>query len=289
MSNTVPILSIVFMAISGIAGFAIPVVLFFYYRRRRGAHIVPFFIGCAVMMIFALTIESLIHQIVLNMTSAGKVIKGNIWLYALYGGAMAALFEETGRFIAMKTVLKRWRGNDVNALMYGAGHGGLEAAVILGVSMISNIVIAVMINTGTAGLITDKLTGDAAQQIKAAFDTLITTQPHMFLVGIAERLFAVTLQIALSVLVWVAVKKKGKWFLFPVALLIHFTVDAATVVIASKSVAASEAAVFAMSVATALLSYFIWKKNGLRAERDKESAESITIAENEDFLQEGEE
>ena len=199
---------------------------------------------------------------------------------------MAALFEETGRFIAMKTVLKRWRGNDANALMYGAGHGGFEAAAVLGVSMISNIVIAVMINTGTSGLITDKLTGDAASQINAAFDTLITTQPHMFLVGIAERLFAVTLQIALSVLVWTAVKKKGMRFLFPVAIFIHFAVDAATVVIASKSIFASEAVVFVMSAATAFLSYFVWKRcrlgvNGAEVQNDIDT-------ETGDLLQEGE-
>ncbi len=36
-----------------------------------------------------------------------------------------------------------------NAFMYGAGHGGVEAMLLCGVTSISNIASAVMINSGT--------------------------------------------------------------------------------------------------------------------------------------------
>ena len=47
-------------------------------------------------------------------------------LYAVYGGLMAALFEETGRYSAMRFLVKPM--DFPNAFMYGAGHGGVEAS-----------------------------------------------------------------------------------------------------------------------------------------------------------------
>lgn len=206
-----------------------PVILFIFFRKKKEADVLPFFVGCAVMLVFALILESAVHQIVLG-SSVGERILGNIWLYALYGGMMAGLFEETGRFIAFKTVLKK-QDKDVNALMYGAGHGGFEAAVLLGITMISNIAIAVMINSGNTSVLTETLSGDALTQMEAALEDMTTTAPYIFLIGIIERVFAVTLQIALSVIVWTAVKNKKRWYLYPAAILIHFVVDAAAVIL----------------------------------------------------------
>lgn len=228
--GTVSELSIVFMVISCLAGFSMPVLLFIFFRKKKDAEILPFFIGCAVMLVFALILESTVHQIVLG-SSVGAMIQSNIWLYALYGGLMAGLFEETGRFIAFKTVLRKMQDKDVNALMYGAGHGGFEAAVLLGFTMINNIVIAVMINSGNASALTGTLSGDMLAQMEAEFEALTSTAPYMFLIGIIERVFAITLQIALSVIVWSAVKNKKRWYLYPAAILIHFAVDAAAVIL----------------------------------------------------------
>lgn len=228
--GTVSELSIVFMVISCLAGFSMPVLLFIFFRKKKDAEILPFIIGCAVMLVFALILESTVHQIVLG-SSVGAMIQSNIWLYALYGGLMAGLFEETGRFIAFKTVLRKMQDKDVNALMYGAGHGGFEAAVLLGFTMINNIVIAVMINSGNASALTGTLSGDMLAQMEAVFEALTSTAPYMFLIGIIERVFAITLQIALSVIVWSAVKNKKRWYLYPAAILIHFAVDAAAVIL----------------------------------------------------------
>lgn len=101
MTGTVPTSSIVFMAVSCLIGFAIPLGLFIYFRKKKGADVLPFFVGCAIMLVFALILESMVHRVVLS-SDIGSVIQGTIWLYALYGGAMAGLFEETGRFIAFK-------------------------------------------------------------------------------------------------------------------------------------------------------------------------------------------
>ena len=234
MTGTVSALSIAFMAISCVIAFAIPIVLLIYFRKKKGADILPFFIGCAVMLVFALLLESAVHRLVL-FSDIGKTIQNNIWLYALYGGLMAGIFEETGRFLAFKTVLRKKQGKDINALMYGAGHGGFEAAALLGITMIT--------------------------QVEASIQALITTPSYQFLLGGVERIFAVILQLFLSVLVWFAVKKKGKGYLYPLAILIHFLVDALTVVLSGLGVnmIMIEIVIGILSVLTAFFAKKVWR------------------------------
>lgn len=276
MNYEVPISSIVCMGISCLVGLAIPVLLFLYFRLKKRADIVPFFVGCAVMLLFALVAESLVHALVLN-SAAGKTITGSTALYALYGGLMAGIFEETGRFAAFKTVLKKYRGRNINALMYGAGHGGFEAAAILSAGMMSNIVLSVMLNLGMGHLITDELSGKQLEQITAAFKTLAETAPYMYLAGIAERIIAVILHIALSVIVWFAAKDRKKLWLFPTAVLLHAGVDAATAVLSRMGLNtwAIEGALAAMTAVCALIAWLIWKHE-IGKEDDMESTAEVS-------------
>lgn len=272
MNAIVSVWSMVCMAISALISFAIPVVLCIWFRKKKRADLIPFFIGVAVILLFALILESLVHQLVLNVLPIGKMIVGNIWLYALYGGLMAGLFEETGRFVAFKTILKKYRDRDMDALMYGAGHGGFEAAFLLGGSMISNIVMAIMLNLGLSSVITSGVTAEQMPQIQAVFDSLINSAPYTFLLGIIERLIAVVLQIALSVIVWFGANRKGKWLLYPLAILLHAAVDGIAVILAQyTSLWITEGALFALMLLVALLARLIWKKYHKEEREDHES------------------
>ncbi|MDO5131619.1 MAG: YhfC family glutamic-type intramembrane protease [Eubacteriales bacterium] len=231
----VPVLSIVFMVISGMISFGLPIALCIYLYKSKKADLLPFFVGCAVMLLFAFVLESAAHRMILG-SPAGEVIKGSSLLYPLYGGLMAGLFEETGRFAAFKTVLRRNRERNVNALMYGAGHGGFEAIVILGITSINNIIYSVLINSGNTAALTGSLSGDTLAQTETAIQTLISTPSWMFLLGAAERIFAIILHLSFSVLVWAAANRKGMAKMYPIAVLFHMIVDAVTVFLSLKSV-----------------------------------------------------
>ena len=141
----VPGASIAGMVFSLVVSFALPIGLFVYAKKKLGAKTAPFFIGCGVFFVMVLMLEAAIHRIVFQL--AGEALTGSVILYAVYGGLMAALFEETGRYIAMRFLVKPL--DFPNAFMYGAGHGGVEAMLLCGVASISNIASAVMINSGT--------------------------------------------------------------------------------------------------------------------------------------------
>ncbi len=262
MNGSVPPLSIVYMIISCLIGFALPLAAFLYLRLKKKADILPFFIGCAVMVLFALILEALVHQLILG-SETGARIQRNVWLYAAYGGLMAGLFEETGRFLALKTVLRKYQGRDINALMYGAGHGGIESALLLGVTMINNVIYSFIINAGGASALLAPLPDAGKAQVQDAVQKLISTPSHHFLLGGVERIFAVVLQISLSVLVWFAAKRPGKRWLFPAAIGLHAIVDAATVILAGNGVnlILVEVVIGAIAALYALIAKLVWKAN----------------------------
>ena len=118
--GTVSGASMVGMVISLLLSVGLPIFLCIFIYKKTKAWVPAFFIGCGIFVGFAMILEQICHAIVLTVT--GSVIRDNIWLYAIYGGLAAALFEECGRWIAMKFCLKKHLTRE-NALMYGAGHG----------------------------------------------------------------------------------------------------------------------------------------------------------------------
>ena len=257
----VSVSSIITMAVCALLGIAVPIALAWWLVKRHGARLSTIFIGAGVFIVFALVLESLVHQLILKGPH-GPAILGNIWYYALYGGLAAGIFEETGRFLAMKYLMKNEPARALPGVAYGIGHGGAEMLLIFGVTMISNIVLSVMINTGSADTLIATTPAEAQEQVQAQFAQLQTASAGTFLFGIWERVSALILQISLSILVWTAVRKGGKWlWLFPAAILLHFLVDACAVVLAKTAdMAVVEGIVFALALAVGAIAYMLVKK-----------------------------
>ena len=85
-------LSIAMIMINMILGILIPIVLLIYFKKKYRAGVKSFLVGLAVMLLFAMVLEQLVHSVILG-APIGMAIQGNIWLYALYGALMAGLFE----------------------------------------------------------------------------------------------------------------------------------------------------------------------------------------------------
>ncbi|MGN0424385.1 MAG: YhfC family intramembrane metalloprotease [Acetatifactor sp.] len=222
----VPGASIAGMAVSLIISVTLPIVLLIVWRRKTKASFSSFFIGAGIFILFALILEQILHSVMLGLT--GTVLRDNIWLYALYGGLAAGLFEETGRLTAMKFFMKN--PDKKNAIMYGIGHGGIEAILITGLNMISNLATSMMINAGQLESILAPL-GDEKQTLLAQLSALWTEPSWKFYMAGVERISAVMLHIVMSYLVYMAVKnKKIVWYVLSV--LLHAVINAGTILLA---------------------------------------------------------
>ena len=176
---------------------------------------------------------------------------------------MAGLFEETGRFVTMRFLLKKEQSNDHNAIMYGIGHGGIEMAFILVIGMVNQLLYSVMINTGQTESLLAPLDASSKEVLQQAFESLVNTPPYMFLLSPVERLAAIIAQISLSVLVWIAVTRAGKKLLYVLAILLHFLLDAVAVVLSGLGISTwlIEVVIWIMALAFAFLAVKVWKTN----------------------------
>ena len=206
--------------------FPLAVALIWKFKKKE-----PFstiLIGAATFLLFALILEKPIQILVISKNfSLGIFLSSHPILLAFVFGLFPGIFEETGRLLAFKTLLKN-RKNKETAISYGIGHGCFEAIAILGMTYISYISYACMINSGAFVNIINQVAEKAPDQVGAYYnlaDQIAKTS--IFLVGasIIERVLAILLQIGLSILVFYACKDKKKFWLFPLAIILHTLTD----------------------------------------------------------------
>jgi len=257
----VPSANLIMMIVNAILGIAIPVFLAWWAVKKNKVNFPPILFGAAVFLLFALVLESMVHQFVLK-GARGAAIQGNIVYYALYGGLMAGLFEETGRFLAMKFLMKKYPATPRAGVAYGLGHGGAEMLLLFGLSMISTFTMALMMNLGQADLLTAQVPAESKEQVLAQLEQVKTTGAGMYLLGLWERFSALILQVSLSILVWAAARKGGKWlWLFPAAILLHALVDGIAVILSkSTGLVTVELVILAMAIAVAGLAWLVARK-----------------------------
>lgn len=204
---------IIIMAVTGIIAVMLPFIFMLVLSRKFKVRWLPLILGIAVFILFALILEQLMHLFVLKPQPDGSIalISNAPWLYVLYGVFAAGIFEETGRLLAFLITKRHYKDID-SAVSYGIGHGGIEAAAIVGLGMLNGIIFAVLINSGSESL----------NALPIPKEDLITSQPwYMYAIAIGERILAMSLHIGLSIIVFASVMMKRKWWLFPAAIILH--------------------------------------------------------------------
>lgn len=263
--NTVSVASIIGMIVSLCVAFGLPIAAALLAKKRLGGRFAAVGIGAMTFVLAALVLEQLFH---VGVRFLAPWIFDNVWLLALYGGLAAALFEEAGRYLTMKHLMKKSL-TPANAVLYGIGHGGAEAIATLGLMSISNLMNTFLINTGmlasTLSTVDEATRATALEQLSA----LWTTAPMDFYLAGAERIAAFALQLALSYFVFRALRTgKKSWLLLAFGL--HFAVDAGTVALArglNLPTLAVEAIVLVVCIAIAA---FAWRL--LRQDRQNASS-----------------
>lgn len=150
-----------------------------------------------------------------------------VW-YAIVLGLMAGLCEELARYLVLRFWLKRdrsWRA----ALMFGAGHGGVEAVIIGLITAAGAISLFVASNVDPARLGVTAAQLPLLQKQLAAF----WSAPVLFpLLGAFERVLAMSTHLFLAVLVMQAFTRNNILWLLA-AILWHALTDAVAVYVVS--------------------------------------------------------
>lgn len=166
------------------------VLLYTFVKKRY----LPFLLGVIAFVGSQLLIRIPILEFLQGHSTAYSMFRAlHPILFAIVLGLSAGIVEGIGRFIMMRFFMKQ--RNWGAGFLFGAGHGGIEAIVFVGVNAI------VFLFSPLAGLYSSD-----------------------FLIGGLERFFAMMLHIGLSIMVLQGiVQKKFRYVLL--AILIHGFVD----------------------------------------------------------------
>ena len=215
--------SIVYTVISGVLMALVAVIGFFIMKSRMKINVKAMVTGAVIWFVFAIVLKSLLLSPLLILdNSVSRAIKENVWLYYFIGAVAAGLFEETGRLVAFRTVLKK-SDDKQDSLSYGLGHGGFEA-LYLGYQIASVGIMMAMINKGGIDALAKGASPEMTQQLLDSIKQYSSNDMlHALLFGF-ERIPAVFVHISGSVLVYAAVKERKMW-LYLLAMFLHFVID----------------------------------------------------------------
>lgn len=255
------------MAISAFISIGLPIVLLILWKKknRSGVRLSSFVAGALTFIVFALILESMCHQLFLMKDSAlSRFVNGNTWAYVLYAALAAGIFEETGRLVAFKFFMRN-DNNKEASVTYGIGHGGVESILLVGLTMLSNLMLVFSLNSmGGLEAYVSKVPAESQELIRTSLSTLYTTPAYMYLVGGIERVCAIFFHIALSVLVFQAAKRAGKWYCYPAAIGLHTLCDVFAVLYQRGvigNIFVTELLVVLMTAVTVYLAWLVYRKD----------------------------
>jgi uncharacterized membrane protein YhfC len=252
----------------------LPFALGIWFARKFGASWKIFGVGVLtfiasqivhIPMLYGLNL--LMPGIAANLPMAAVAV-----INAVILGLAAGICEETARWVGFK--LLKARANSVKAsLMAGAGHGGVES-IIIGLMVLSNFTIFTIVSSGRGNQfgLPMELQMSMAQQMFA----YVSMPWWMPLVGAMERVFAISLHLALSFMVWQAYKNRS-WGWFIAAVLWHAFIDGAAVMMSTYKFNLWVLEGVIGVLAAANLVFLVWfVRRQLEIEReDAEEAESM--------------
>ena len=220
--------SIPSLIITVILMIAIPVCFFLYWRRKHKEYtkISWLLAGAVGFLVSARVLELGVHYFcIIADNPVSRFINGNMAAFVLYGLTMAGVFEECGRHIVLKHIMKKNRTRE-NAVLYGIGHGGIEILAVLLPSMITYLVVAVLFSRGDTenALRTLNITEETAAAALPSVQAAAAFDYTMMAMNVLERVFAMSLHIGLTVIVYYGVVN-GKKVCLPLAILLHMLMD----------------------------------------------------------------
>ncbi len=208
--------------LNGFLMIAIPISLTIYLTRKfkRGWRL--FWIGAATFtfsQVLHIPFNSVLSPYLNHFDVIALPLSFQNLIISVFLGLSAGIFEEISRY-----VMYRWWAKDARSwgtgLLAGAGHGGIEA-IFLGLLVLFGY-FQMQIARGVD--ISTLVTPDRVELAKAQIQAYWSAPWYMTLLGAIERMFAIPLQLACSILVLQAFTRR-RFYWVGVAIIFHALAD----------------------------------------------------------------
>jgi uncharacterized membrane protein YhfC len=198
------------LALAGTICLVGPILIATWWRRRTGA---PFSAFRAGVLVF------FVAQVVLRFPwqiPLARRIQSHpelVLRFLLFSALTAAIFEETGRWIGYRYLLRERTPR--TGVMLGLGHGGLESMLLVGLPLIGLLLAWVLASRGIIA------PGDAFETVRRQTSSLDFWNVQL---AALERVSSMAAHVGLSLIVLQVWLRGGLRWLF-LAIALHFAVD----------------------------------------------------------------
>ncbi|MCH5264310.1 MAG: YhfC family intramembrane metalloprotease [Lachnospiraceae bacterium] len=212
------------MIMSAVLCFIVPLIFLGYYKAKKDVKLSSFFIGIAFSFLFTFVGRSVLDWVFLLGFGLGNLLNlANHPVYvAVYSAVLSGFLAQIGSYIALKYCMKSRPGKE-NAFLLGLGKGGFECMIYGGIANIANVIMALLINAfgvedyfARLGIPAEEA---AAQQSAIAAQAAIPASS--ILSDGTLQFLAMWLNVALTILVYVALTNKDCFYYLPAAILLQ--------------------------------------------------------------------
>lgn len=224
--------SIINLSVTAVVLFLLPVACAVWWKKRCGkaVSLKPLLIGAAGFLVSVRVLELGVHMVCIVWDNpVSRFINGSTPAYVLYGACMAGIFEECGRYVVIKFLMKKNKTRE-NMVMYGIGHGGIEVWAISLMAVAGFLAVAVVIQgqgienalplLGVTGDVPENMVGSVAAAISSAANFGAVNG----VLTVLERVGAMAVHVTLTVVVSYGITSGQRRYL-PLAILAHAGVD----------------------------------------------------------------
>lgn len=166
----------------------------------------------------------------------------------------AGLFEETARLLFMMWLLKGFYRR-ADGIAFGLGHGGIEAVLLVGMTMVNNLVFALMINLGKWDLVANLMPPQDADRIR---DIFVSTPATDYFAGGIERIWAIGLHVTCSLIIMMGIVHGRRILAWCVAVLVHGFTNFAAIGALTNGVNIWSVELGGLIVIAGLLAFVLW-------------------------------
>jgi len=217
----------------------LPLVLAIYVHKKYGVSYAIFFLGMAffIISLIRIPLNSLFSSLIFRYFIGDTAYM----LSVLFSSFTAGIFEEGVRVLALGVIIKK--RSFEKGIMYGVGHGGGgESMIFVGFSVLINFLaykfFPEVIPPGMLGQISD-------------------IGWYVPLIGAVERIFAMVIQISLSIIIISAFIRKRYYYIL-IAVAYHIIIDfVSTYVYYISNILITEIIVFIFAAISAVIIYIM--------------------------------
>lgn len=205
MVSDIAILGMVFtMLIS----FVLPILAMGVLKIRKRAQILLFLVGISMHLVFVMLLERLFVSLTIQVV---PVLGENPALYSALAVVAAGIFQSL-EFALVARLLQEHMDRGSRAVMFGLGHGGINAALSSGLTSITYYSVAVIANAEGADFLTKDLSGDELTMMQGMLEQ-VQSDFWVFYISGVEQLMMIMMYCCAAVIMWMAMTQRlpRKW------------------------------------------------------------------------------